>query len=165
LREGLDIPEVSLVAILDADKEGFLRSETTMIQTIGRAARNIRGKAILYADKITGSMQRAIDETDRRRSIQEKYNKDNGIKPSTISTKVKDIMEGARVVKGKSKPKKKDLEKELKFAIKDNSIEELSDTISKLEDQMYVYAKDMEFEKAAWCRDKMKYLKGKMIDI
>ena len=165
LREGLDIPEVSLVAILDADKEGFLRSETTMIQTIGRAARNIRGKAIMYADKITGSMQRAIDETDRRRSIQEKYNKDNGIKPSTISTKVKDIMEGARVVKGKSKPKKKDLEKELKFAIKDNSIEELSDTISKLEDQMYVYAKDMEFEKAAWCRDKMKYLKGKMIDI
>ena len=138
LREGLDIPEVSLVAILDADKEGFLRSETTMIQTIGRAARNIRGKAILYADKITGSMQRAIDETDRRRSIQEKYNKDNGIKPLTISTKVKDIMEGARVVKGKSKPKKKDLEKELKFAIKDNSIEELSDTISKLEDQMYV---------------------------
>ena len=165
LREGLDIPEVSLVAILDADKEGFLRSETTMIQTIGRAARNIRGKAIMYADKITGSMQRAIDETDRRRSIQEKYNKDNGIKPSTISTKVKDIMEGARVVKGKSKPKKKDLEKELKFAIKDNSIEELSDTISKLEDQMYIYAKDMEFEKAAWCRDKMKYLKGKMIDI
>ena len=165
LREGLDIPEVSLVAILDADKEGFLRSETTMIQTIGRAARNIRGKAILYADKITGSMQRAIDETDRRRSIQEKYNKDNAIKPSTISTKVKDIMEGARVIKGKSKPKKKDLEKELKFAIKDNSIEELSDTISKLEDQMYVYAKDMEFEKAAWCRDKMKYLKGKMIDI
>ena len=165
LREGLDIPEVSLVAILDADKEGFLRSETTMIQTIGRAARNIRGKAILYADKITGSMQRAIDETDRRRSIQEKYNKDNGIKPSTISTKVKDIMEGARVVKGKSKPKKKDLEKELKFTIKDNSIEELSVTISKLEDQMYVYAKDMEFEKAAWCRDKMKYLKGKMIDI
>ena len=165
LREGLDIPEVSLVAILDADKEGFLRSETTMIQTIGRAARNIRGKAILYADKITGSMQRAIDETDRRRSIQEKYNKDNGIKPSTISTKVKDIMEGARVVKGKSKPKKKDLEKELKFVIKDNSIEELSDTISKLEDQMYVYAKDMEFEKAAICRDKIKFLKRKLIDL
>ncbi len=165
LREGLDIPEVSLVAILDADKEGFLRSETTMIQTIGRAARNIRGKAILYADKITGSMQRAIDETDRRRAIQEKYNQDNGIKPSSISTKVKDIMEGARVIKGKSKPKRKDLEKELKFKIKDNSIEELSATISKLEDQMYVYAKDMEFEKAAWCRDKMKYLKGRMIDI
>jgi len=165
LREGLDIPEVSLVAILDADKEGFLRSETTMIQTIGRAARNIRGKAILYADKITGSMQRAIDETDRRRAIQEKYNQDNGIKPSSISTKVKDIMEGARVIKAKSKPKRKDLEKELKFKIKDNSIEELSATISKLEDQMYVYAKDMEFEKAAWCRDKMKYLKGRMIDI
>ena len=165
LREGLDIPEVSLVAILDADKEGFLRSETTMIQTIGRAARNIRGKAILYADKMTGSMQRAIDETDRRRAIQEKYNKDHGIKPESIKTKVKDIMEGARVIKGKSKPKKQDLERELKFKLKDNSIEELSQTIGKLEDQMYVYAKDMEFEKAAWCRDKMKYLKGKMIDM
>jgi excinuclease ABC subunit B len=165
LREGLDIPEVSLVAILDADKEGFLRSETTMIQTIGRAARNIRGKAILYADKMTGSMQRAIDETDRRRAIQEKYNIDNGIKPESIKTKVKDIMEGARVIKGKSKPKKQDLERELKFKLKDNSIEELSQTIGKLEDQMYVYAKDMEFEKAAWCRDKMKYLKGKMIDM
>ena len=165
LREGLDIPEVSLVAILDADKEGFLRSETTMIQTIGRAARNIRGKAILYADKMTGSMQRAIDETDRRRAIQEKHNKDHGIKPESIKTKVKDIMEGARVIKGKSKPKKQDLERELKFKLKDNSIEELSQTIGKLEDQMYVYAKDMEFEKAAWCRDKMKYLKGKMIDM
>ena len=95
LREGLDIPEVSLVAILDADKEGFLRSETTMIQTIGRAARNLRGKAILYADKITGSMERAIAETDRRRSIQEKYNEENNITPKSISTKVKDIMEGA----------------------------------------------------------------------
>ena len=92
LREGLDIPEVSLVAILDADKEGFLRSETTMIQTIGRAARNLRGKAILYADKITGSMERAIAETDRRRSIQEKYNQKNKITPKSIKTAVKDIM-------------------------------------------------------------------------
>ena len=98
LREGLDIPEVSLVAILDADKEGFLRSETTMIQTIGRAARNLRGKAILYADKITGSMERAIAETDRRRSIQEKYNQNNKITPKSIKTAVKDIMDGARFV-------------------------------------------------------------------
>ncbi|NCX75309.1 MAG: excinuclease ABC subunit UvrB, partial [Proteobacteria bacterium] len=111
LREGLDIPEVSLVAILDADKEGFLRSETTMIQTIGRAARNLRGKAILYADKMTGSMERAIAETNRRRSIQEKYNHENKITPQSINTKVKDIMEGARVVKGKAKIKKEDIEK------------------------------------------------------
>ena len=86
LREGLDIPEVSLVAILDADKEGFLRSDTTLIQTIGRAARHIRGKAILYADKVTGSMQRAIDETDRRRSVQEAFNKKNKITPKSINT-------------------------------------------------------------------------------
>ena len=121
LREGLDIPEVSLVAILDADKEGFLRSDTTMIQTIGRAARNIRGKAILYADKITGSMQRAMDETDRRRKIQEEFNKTNNITPKSITTKVKDIMEGARVIKKKTKKQPKQYEKDLSFAIKDNS--------------------------------------------
>ena len=165
LREGLDIPEVSLVAILDADKEGFLRSETTMIQTIGRAARNLRGRAILYADKITGSMERAIAETDRRRAIQEKYNLENNITPKSISTKVKDIMEGARVVKGKAKAKREDIEKSLPFKIKDDSVENLSDTIQKIEDQMYVYAKEMEFEKAAQCRDKMKYLKRKLIDL
>ncbi|MDB4661645.1 excinuclease ABC subunit UvrB [Gammaproteobacteria bacterium] len=165
LREGLDIPEVSLVAILDADKEGFLRSETTMIQTIGRAARNLRGKAILYADKITGSMERAIAETNRRRSIQEKYNNENNITPKSINTKVKDIMEGARVIKGKAKVKKEDIEKSLPFKIKEDSVEELSKSIEQIENQMYVYAKDMEFEKAAQCRDKMKYLKRKLIDL
>ena len=165
LREGLDIPEVSLVAILDADKEGFLRSETTMIQTIGRAARNIRGKAILYADKITGSMQRAIDETDRRRSIQEIYNKENNITPTSIVKGVKDIMEGARSIKGKVKNKPKDLEKELPFKIKDDTIENLSESVQKLEDQMYIFAKQMEFEKAALCRDKIKYLKRQLIDL
>ena len=165
LREGLDIPEVSLVAILDADKEGFLRSETTMIQTIGRAARNLRGRAILYADKITGSMERAIAETDRRRAIQEKYNKENNITPKSISTKVKDIMEGARVVKGKAKAKKEDIEKSLPFKIQDDSFDNLSETIQKIENQMYIYAKEMEFEKAAQCRDKMKYLKRKLIDL
>ena len=165
LREGLDIPEVSLVAILDADKEGFLRSETTMIQTIGRAARNLRGKAILYADKITGSMERAIAETNRRRSIQEKYNHENRITPQSINTKVKDIMEGARVVKGKAKIKKEDIEKSLPFKIKEDSVEALSESIEKIENQMYAYAKEMEFEKAAQCRDKMKSLKRKLIDL
>ena len=165
LREGLDIPEVSLVAILDADKEGFLRSETTMIQTIGRAARNLRGKAILYADKMTGSMERAIAETNRRRSIQEKYNDENKITPQSINTKVKDIMEGARVVKGKAKIKKEDIEKSLPFKIKEDSVEGLSESIEKIENQMYAYAKEMEFEKAAQCRDKMKSLKRKLIDL
>lgn len=165
LREGLDIPEVSLVAILDADKEGFLRSETTMIQTIGRAARNLRGKAILYADKMTGSMERAIAETNRRRSIQEKYNHENNITPQSINTKVKDIMEGARIVKGKAKIKKEDIEKSLPFKIKEDSIEELSESIAKIENQMFAYAKEMEFEKAAQCRDKMKALKRKLIDL
>ena len=165
LREGLDIPEVSLVAILDADKEGFLRSETTMIQTIGRAARNLRGKAILYADKMTGSMERAIAETNRRRSIQEKYNHENNITPQSINTKVKDIMEGARIVKGKTKIKKEDIEKSLPFKIKEDSVEELSESIAKIENQMFAYAKEMEFEKAAQCRDKMKALKRKLIDL
>jgi len=164
LREGLDIPEVSLVAILDADKEGFLRSDTTMIQTIGRAARNIRGKAILYADKITGSMQRAMDETDRRRKIQEDFNKANNITPKSITTKVKDIMEGARVIKKKTKKQPKQYEKDLSFAIKDNSTEEIEKSIQKLEDQMYKYANDMEFERAAFCRDKIKVLKFKLIE-
>ncbi|EJP72969.1 MAG: excinuclease ABC, B subunit [SAR86 cluster bacterium SAR86B] len=164
LREGLDIPEVSLVAILDADKEGFLRSDTTMIQTIGRAARNIRGKAILYADKITGSMQRAMDETDRRRKIQEEFNKTNNITPKSITTKVKDIMEGARVIKKKTKKQPKQYEKDLSFAIKDNSTEEIEKSIQKLEDQMYKYANDMEFERAAFCRDKIKDLKFKLIE-
>ena len=165
LREGLDIPEVSLVAILDADKEGFLRSETTMIQTIGRAARNLRGKAILYADKMTGSMERAIAETNRRRSIQEKYNHENKITPQSINTKVKDIMEGARVIKSKAKIKKEDIEKSLPFKIKEDSVEGLSESIEKIENQMYAYAKEMEFEKAAQCRDKMKSLKRKLIDL
>ena len=164
LREGLDIPEVSLVAILDADKEGFLRSDTTMIQTIGRAARNIRGKAILYADKITGSMQRAMDETDRRRKIQEEFNRTNNITPKSITTKVKDIMEGARVIKKKTKKQPKQYEKDLSFAIKDNSTEEIEKSIQKLEDQMYKYANDMEFERAAFCRDKIKDLKFKLIE-
>ena len=164
LREGLDIPEVSLVAILDADKEGFLRSEVTLIQTVGRAARNIRGKAIMYADKITGSMQRAMDEMSRRRDIQVKFNKDNSITPTTIVKDIKDVMEGARVTKQAKKTKPKYLEKELPFEIKNTSPNEISDSINKLEEQMYIYAKETEYEKAAFCRDQIKNLKWQLVN-
>ena len=165
LREGLDIPEVSLVAVLDADKEGFLRSDTTLIQTIGRAARNLRGTAILYADKVTGSMQRAIDETNRRREIQEKFNSENNITPKSISTKVKDIMEVARIIKGNTKKKKEDIEKIVPFKILDDTVENITETLQKLEDEMFGLAKKMEFEKAAVCRDKITSLKRKLIDL
>ena len=111
LREGLDLPEVGFVGVLDADKEGFLRSEGSLIQTIGRAARNVEGKAILYADKITGSIERAIGETNRRREIQNKYNKEHNITPKTVTSKIKDVMEGARIIK-KEKKNKKNLDAE-----------------------------------------------------
>ncbi len=164
LREGLDIPEVSLVAILDADKEGFLRSEGTLIQTIGRAARNIRGKAILYGDNVTGSMSRAIEETNRRRKIQMEFNQKNNIKPSSIVKEVKDIMEGARpnIRKGKNKPKT--FENDLTFEIKNDSPENISASIEQLEKEMYKCAKETEFEKAAFCRDKIKDLKYQLIN-
>ena len=165
LREGLDIPEVSLVAILDADKEGFLRSETTLIQTIGRAARNLRGKAILYADKKTGSMERALAETSRRREIQQDFNEKNNIKPQSIKKEVKDIMEGARVNKRASKNRPQDYSKDLKFSIKESNPDEISKSINKLEEQMYKYANQTEFEKAAFCRDKIKELKRKLIEV
>ena len=164
LREGLDIPEVSLVAILDADKEGFLRSEVTLIQTVGRAARNIRGKAIMYADKITGSMQRAMDEMSRRREIQVKFNKDNKITPTSIVKDIKDIMEGARVTKQAKKTKPQYFEKELPFNIKNETPDEISISISKLEEQMYIYAKETEYEKAAFCRDQIKNLKWQLLN-
>jgi len=164
LREGLDIPEVSLVAILDADKEGFLRSEGTLIQTIGRAARNIRGKAILYGDNVTGSMSRAIEETNRRRKIQMEFNQKNNIKPRSIVKEVKDIMEGARpnIRKGKNKPKT--FENDLTFEIKNDSPENISASIEQLEKEMYKCAKETEFEKAAFCRDKIKDLKYQLIN-
>ena len=165
LREGLDIPEVSLVAILDADKEGFLRSETTLIQTIGRAARNLRGKAILYADKKTGSMERALAETSRRREIQQDFNEKNNIKPKSIKKDVKDIMEGARVNKRASKNRPQDYSKDLKFSIKESNPDEISKSINKLEERMYKYANQTEFEKAAYCRDKIKELKRKLIEV
>ena len=162
LREGLDIPEVSLVAILDADKEGFLRSESSLIQTIGRAARHLQGKAILYADKITGSMDRAIKETDRRRGIQEEFNLQNSIKPKGIKKNIADIMEGARSVKGKTKSKRKlDNLKEIQFDHLDSfdDPEKARIEIVKLEDKMYKYAKNLEFEEAAAYRDRVEELK------
>ncbi|MDG1184430.1 MAG: excinuclease ABC subunit UvrB [SAR86 cluster bacterium] len=164
LREGLDIPEVSLVAILDADKEGFLRSEVTIIQTVGRAARNIRGRAILYGDKITGSMQRAMDEMARRRKIQVAYNKKNNITPTSIVKDVKDIMEGARVTKKAKKTKPKYFEEDLPFKIESDGPDKISASITKLEEQMYVYAKQTEYEKAAFCRDQIKNLKWQLLN-
>jgi len=166
LREGLDIPEVALVAILDADKEGFLRSESSLIQTIGRAARHIEGKAILYADKITGSMERAIEETNRRRDIQEAFNIKHSIKPKGIKKGIGDIMEGARSVKGKSKSRRKlDNLRDIGF----DPIESFDDPekvkkeIIRLEDQMYKYAKNLEFEEAASYRDRVEELKQKLL--
>ena len=149
LREGLDIPEVSLVAILDADKEGFLRSERSLIQTIGRAARNTDGKVIMYADELTDSMEKAISETNRRRKIQQAYNKEHGIVPKTIQKSVRDTIRASIIE-----------EAETKYNIsKEESIE---DVINKLTDEMLKYAANMEFEKAAELRDKIKELENNM---
>ena len=158
LREGLDIPEVSLVAILDADKEGFLRSERSLIQTIGRAARNLHGKAILYAGKITGSMQRAIGETDRRRAKQVAYNEVHGIIPRGVQKSVADIMDGAYVGAGGVAHKKqlKIAEDAAEYAAL--SPEKLLQKIKKLEQQMYKHARDLEFEEAGRIRDEIQQL-------
>ena len=145
LREGLDIPEVSLVAILDADKEGFLRSERSLIQTIGRAARNTDGRVIMYADELTDSMEKAISETNRRRKIQEEYNKEHGITPQTIRKSVRDTIKATIVEDIQSK-----------YDIKED--ESIEDIIRKLTDEMLKYASAMEFEKAAELRDKIKEL-------
>ena len=148
LREGLDIPEVSLVAILDADKEGFLRSERSLIQTIGRAARNAEGQAILYADEVTPSMESAIRETQRRREIQQKYNEEHGIVPKTIVKKVSDVLEisTGKEEKGKGKKKKRMTALERKQAI---------ETLTR---EMKAAARMLEFEHAAYLRDKIKEL-------
>ena len=145
LREGLDIPEVSLVAILDADKEGFLRSETSLIQTVGRAARNVNGHVIMYADEITRSMRGAIDETNRRREIQMRYNEENGITPASIRKKVADVIEIGKKVKPESEKKLSRLEKEK--------------LIEKLTAEMRDAAKRLEFEQAAYIRDRIKELR------
>jgi excinuclease ABC subunit B len=156
LREGLDMPEVSLVCIMDADKEGFLRSESALIQTIGRAARHLNGKAILYGNKITGSMQRAMDETARRREKQVIHNLENNITPVGIKKKISDIMEGAVVI-GKSK---KRASKQDEFILDtDDQQKPTAAKIKILEEKMYQAAKDLDFEKAANIRDQIKELK------
>ena len=149
LREGLDIPEISLVAIIDADKEGFLRTETSLIQTIGRAARNAEGHVIMYADKITDSMQKAIDETNRRRGIQEKYNEEHGITPQTIKKAVRDLI---------SITKAADAETSIKTIEKDMesmNISELKKLKSSIEKNMHKAAAELNFEEAARLRDRM----------
>ncbi len=157
LREGLDMPEVSLVAILDADKEGFLRSERSLIQTIGRAARNIRGTAILYADRMTGSMQRAMDETDRRRIKQLAYNKEHGITPRSVSKKVTDILEGAHsggIVSAKRFAKV--AEEVAEYASLTPQM--LAQKLKKLQKQMHEHARNLEFEEAARLRDQIRHI-------
>lgn len=159
LREGLDMPEVSLVAIFDADKEGFLRSERSMIQTIGRAARNLNGKAILYAERITASMQKAIDETKRRRQVQDEFNKANGITPKGLNKEVADILEGAYSSASERGRKVAEPSKEYSREIEAMSPKQLAKHMKKLEDKMINHAKNLEFEEAANLRDDIKRLK------
>lgn len=152
LREGLDIPEVSLIAILDADKEGFLRSETSLIQTIGRAARNEHGRVIMYADKITDSMRSAIDETKRRREIQDAYNKEHGIIPKTVKKDIRAAIEATQAA-----------EEEVVYGIKEtDDIDELKANVAKLTEEMMEAAKNLQFERAAELRDKLKELEEKI---
>lgn len=157
LREGLDMPEVSLVAILDADKEGFLRSDRSLIQTIGRAARNLKGEAVLYGDQITGSMQRAIDETNRRRTKQVDYNEKNGITPIGITKEIQDVMEGARSRRPGSRSRIERRRRQSPIEV--DSPEALSKVLAELEKRMRDHAKQLEFEKAADVRDQIRELK------
>ncbi|HHH42755.1 MAG TPA: excinuclease ABC subunit B, partial [Gammaproteobacteria bacterium] len=157
LREGLDMPEVSLVAILDADKEGFLRSGRSLIQTIGRAARNVNGKAILYADRVTGSMERAIGETERRRERQLAHNKEHGITPQSIRKAVADIMEGAYAGSiGGARRFAKVAEDVTEYASLSPAM--LAKKVKKLEKQMHRHARDLEFEEAARIRDQIRHI-------
>ena len=160
LREGLDLPEVGLVAILDADKEGFLRSEGSLIQTIGRAARNLEGKAILYTDKMTGSIERALGETNRRREIQRAYNEENNIIPKTATSKIKDVMEGARSLKKEKNQINDDSDL---YDVSKVNYHNIGKEIKKLEKLMKSSAKDLDFEQAAKYRDLIKELKDKVL--
>jgi excinuclease ABC subunit B len=157
LREGLDMPEVSLVAILDADKEGFLRSDRSLIQTIGRAARNLHGKAILYADRITGSMQRAMEETERRRAKQVTHNEVHGITPRSVQKAVADIMEGAYAgVPGSPRKFAKVAEEIIEYSAMPP--DKLAQKVKQLEKQMYEHARNLEFEEAARIRDQIRHI-------
>ena len=160
LREGLDMPEVSLVAIMDADKEGFLRSDRSLIQTIGRAARNVHGKAILYADKVTGSMQRAIDETERRREKQLAYNVKNGITPKGIHKSVADILEGAQAPGARGKGRVAVADKRGKYRVETAASGDVWQQVAQLEEKMFQAAKDLAFEEAARLRDEIERLKA-----
>ena len=156
LREGLDMPEVSLVAILDADKEGFLRAERSLIQTIGRAARNLNGKAILYADQMTESMKKAIGETERRRAKQIAYNEQHGITPRSIVKQVRDLIDGVYSEKASKEQAKQELQRAL---VEDMSEKDIAKEIKRLEKQMLEHARNLEFEKAAATRDRLALLK------
>ncbi|WGE92014.1 excinuclease ABC subunit UvrB [Actinobacillus genomosp. 1] len=165
LREGLDMPEVSLVAILDADKEGFLRSERSLIQTIGRAARNLNGKAILYGDRITNSMQKAITETERRREKQQKYNEEHGIIPQALNKKVGELLDIGQTDRPKRGKQAVKIEEKSANTYKPKSRKELEKELKQLEQQMRDFAKDLEFEKAAAVRDKIGQLKAVLLDV
>ena len=157
LREGLDIPEITLVAILDADNEGFLRSETSLIQTIGRAARNAEGHVIMYADSITDSMKAAIDETNRRREIQQKYNEDHGITPQTIKKAVRDLISISKAAAAGDGELKKDPES--------MDAKELDKLAKELAKKMRQAAAELNFEEAARLRDRMKEVKQILLEL
>jgi len=157
LREGIDIPEVSLVAILDADKEGFLRSERSLIQTIGRSARNLNGRAILYADRITDSMKRAISETERRRNKQIAFNLENNITPRSVVKRIKDLIDGVYSDKSGKEAERFEMQKAL---VEDMSEKDVAREIKRLEKLMIEHAKNLEFEKAARVRDQLSQIKA-----
>ncbi|MBT8764710.1 excinuclease ABC subunit UvrB [Metapseudomonas boanensis] len=168
LREGLDMPEVSLVAILDADKEGFLRSERSLIQTIGRAARNLNGRAILYADNVTGSMQRALDETERRRIKQVAFNEAHGIVPKGVKKDIQDILEGATVPGSRSNKRKamaKAAEESARYENELRSPSEITKRIRQMEEKMFQLARDLEFEAAAQLRDEIQKLRERLLKV
>ncbi|MEQ8662126.1 MAG: helicase-related protein, partial [Gammaproteobacteria bacterium] len=158
LREGLDIPEVSLVAILDADKEGFLRSDRSLIQTVGRAARNLGGRAIMYADHVTGSMERALGEMERRREVQLAFNTEHGITPQGIVKQVADVMEGA-MIPGAGSTRRQARAAETRGEYRGMSEEAVMKKLRQLEEKMYRHARDLEFEEAARLRDEIAILK------
>jgi excinuclease ABC subunit B len=165
LREGLDLPEVSLVAVFDADKEGFLRSEGSLIQTIGRAARNVNGRAILYADRVTGSMQRAMDETSRRRAKQVEFNVAHGIEPKSIRKAVQDIMEGARAAPRGAKGDRRRRGRDEQARYERLTPEQMLARVQQLEKKMYQHARDLEFEQAAQLRDEINELRQQSVGL
>ena len=162
LREGLDIPEVELVAIFDSDKEGFLRSDRSLIQTIGRAARNINGRCILYGDEITGSMKRAIDETNRRRELQVSHNKSNNIKPVSVQKDIREALDEDTYINNDSLDKLQIVSNSKKKLTKVNS-NNVTSIITQLEKEMYNHAKNLEFEDAAKIRDQINDLQEKYL--